>query len=82
MAAAPRSDGPVLVDRDHALTRDDLDAAVASAAADLVDRGVGRGDRVAWQLPNCVDAAHPDQYPTPITADEYLQERLREIKLA
>jgi cyclohexanecarboxylate-CoA ligase len=56
MAAAPRSDGPVLVDRDHALTRDDLDAAVASAAADLVDRGVGRGDRVAWQLPNCVDA--------------------------
>jgi isopenicillin N synthase-like dioxygenase len=33
-------------------------------------------------LPNCVDAAHPDRYPTPITADEYLQERLREIKLA
>ena len=33
-------------------------------------------------LPNCVDATHPDRYPTPITADEYLQERLREIKLA
>jgi len=33
-------------------------------------------------LPNCVDAAHPDRYPTPITADEFLQERLREIKLA
>jgi isopenicillin N synthase-like dioxygenase len=33
-------------------------------------------------LANCVDAAHPDRYPTPITADEYLQERLREIKLA
>jgi len=33
-------------------------------------------------LPNCVDAEHPDRYPTPITADEYLQERLREIKLA
>ena len=33
-------------------------------------------------LPNCIDAAHPDLYPTPITADEYLQERLREIKLA
>ena len=32
-------------------------------------------------LPNCVDAAHPDRYPTPITADEFLQERLREIKL-
>ncbi|HEY8573929.1 isopenicillin N synthase family dioxygenase [Phenylobacterium sp.] len=33
-------------------------------------------------LPNCIDAAHPDRYPTPITADDYLQERLREIKLA
>ena len=33
-------------------------------------------------LPNCVDAEHPDRYPTPITADAYLQERLREIKLA
>jgi isopenicillin N synthase-like dioxygenase len=33
-------------------------------------------------LPNCVDAAHPDRYPTSITADEFLQERLREIKLA
>jgi isopenicillin N synthase-like dioxygenase len=33
-------------------------------------------------LPGCVDAAHPDRYPTPITADEYLRERLREIKLA
>ena len=33
-------------------------------------------------LPSCVDAAHPDRYPTPITANDYLQERLREIKLA
>jgi isopenicillin N synthase-like dioxygenase len=33
-------------------------------------------------LPGCVDAAHPDRYPEPITADAYLQERLREIKLA
>ncbi|MBI1197642.1 MAG: isopenicillin N synthase family oxygenase [Phenylobacterium sp.] len=33
-------------------------------------------------LPNCVDAAHPDLYPEPITADGYLQERLKEIKLA
>jgi isopenicillin N synthase-like dioxygenase len=32
-------------------------------------------------LPSCVDTAHPDRYPTPITADEYLQERLAEIKL-
>jgi len=33
-------------------------------------------------LANCVDTAHPNRYPTPITADDYLQERLREIKLA
>jgi isopenicillin N synthase-like dioxygenase len=33
-------------------------------------------------LPACVDAAHPDRYPQPITADAFLQERLREIKLA
>ena len=32
-------------------------------------------------LPSCTDAHHPDRYPQPITADEYLQERLREIKL-
>ena len=33
-------------------------------------------------LGSCVDAAHPDRYPQPITADAFLQERLREIKLA
>lgn len=33
-------------------------------------------------LASCIDAGHPDRYPQPITADEYLQERLREIKLA
>ncbi len=32
-------------------------------------------------LPGCVSAEHPDRYPDGITADEYLQERLREIKL-
>jgi isopenicillin N synthase-like dioxygenase len=32
-------------------------------------------------LPSCVDSDHPDRYPESITADEYLQERLREIKL-
>ena len=32
-------------------------------------------------LPSCVDAGHPDRYPRPITADEFLQQRLREIKL-
>ena len=30
----------------------------------------------------CVDVEHPDRYPEPITADDYLKERLREIKLA
>jgi isopenicillin N synthase-like dioxygenase len=39
-------------------------------------------DYLIETLPNCVDAAHPDRYPEPITADTYLQERLREIKLA
>ncbi|MEO8115648.1 MAG: 2-oxoglutarate and iron-dependent oxygenase domain-containing protein [Phenylobacterium sp.] len=32
-------------------------------------------------LPSCVDGQHPDLYPEPITADEFLQQRLREIKL-
>lgn len=32
-------------------------------------------------LPSCVDAGHPNRFPTAITADEYLQERLREIGL-
>jgi len=39
-------------------------------------------DYLIKTLPNCVDASHPDRYPTPITANDYLQERLREIKLA
>ena len=32
-------------------------------------------------LPACVSAARPDRYPEPITADAYLQQRLREIRL-
>jgi isopenicillin N synthase-like dioxygenase len=32
-------------------------------------------------LPGCVSAARPDRYPEAITADEFLQERLREIGL-
>jgi isopenicillin N synthase-like dioxygenase len=39
-------------------------------------------DYLIKTLPSCVDAEHPDRYPDPITADDYLQERLREIKLA
>ena len=32
-------------------------------------------------LPGCAGPARPDRYPESITADEYLQQRLREIKL-
>jgi isopenicillin N synthase-like dioxygenase len=32
-------------------------------------------------LPSCIDATHPDRYPQPITANDYLLERLRDIKL-
>jgi isopenicillin N synthase-like dioxygenase len=32
-------------------------------------------------LPECVSATNPDRYPEPITADEFLQQRLREINL-
>jgi len=32
-------------------------------------------------LPSCIDAAHPDHYREPITAYDYLQQRLREIGL-
>ena len=32
-------------------------------------------------LPSCIDADHPNRYPLPITAHDYLLERLREIKL-
>ncbi len=39
-------------------------------------------DYLIRTLPECVDAAHADGYPEPITADGYLLERLREIKLA
>lgn len=40
-----------------------------------------RSDYLIETLPGCVDAGRPDRYPVPITADEYLQERLREIGL-
>ncbi|MBB3859018.1 isopenicillin N synthase-like dioxygenase [Novosphingobium hassiacum] len=40
-----------------------------------------RSDFPIETLPGCVTAQNPDRYPTPITADEYLQERLREIGL-
>ncbi|MEQ1616915.1 MAG: 2-oxoglutarate and iron-dependent oxygenase domain-containing protein [Terricaulis sp.] len=33
-------------------------------------------------LPSCVDSEHPNRYPEPISAQDYLLERLREIRLA
>jgi isopenicillin N synthase-like dioxygenase len=36
---------------------------------------------VITSLPSCVTSQRPDRYPSAITADEYLRERLREIGL-
>ncbi len=33
-------------------------------------------------LPQCISPERPNRYPTPITAQDFLQERLREIRLA
>jgi len=38
-------------------------------------------DVVLDVLPSCITPENPKRYPDPITAHEYLQERLREIKL-
>jgi isopenicillin N synthase-like dioxygenase len=38
-------------------------------------------DFLIESLPGCVTADNPNRYPTPITAHDYLLERLREIKL-
>jgi isopenicillin N synthase-like dioxygenase len=40
-----------------------------------------RSDFRIETLPQCVSAEHPDRYGVPVTADAYLQERLREIGL-
>jgi isopenicillin N synthase-like dioxygenase len=32
-------------------------------------------------LPECISDANPNRYPEPITADDFLQQRLREINL-
>ena len=39
-------------------------------------------DYLIKTLPGCISAQAPDRYPEPITADGFLRERLREIKLA
>ncbi len=41
-----------------------------------------RPDFVIETLPNCIDPARPDDHPEPISSHEFLQQRLREIKLA
>jgi isopenicillin N synthase-like dioxygenase len=38
-------------------------------------------DHLIETLPGCANAANPDRYPQPITADAFLKQRLREIKL-
>jgi isopenicillin N synthase-like dioxygenase len=40
-----------------------------------------RSDFLIETLPGCVSAQNPDRYPVSILADDYLQERLREIGL-
>jgi isopenicillin N synthase-like dioxygenase len=40
-----------------------------------------RSDFQIATLPQSISAASPDRYPEPITADQYLQQRLREIGL-
>jgi isopenicillin N synthase-like dioxygenase len=41
-----------------------------------------RPDFLIETLPQTITAERPNRYPTPITADEFLAERLREIKLS
>ena len=38
-------------------------------------------DFVIDTLASCISDEHPNRYPEPISSDDYLQERLREIKL-
>jgi len=38
-------------------------------------------DYLIETLPSCISSENPNRYPTPITAHDYLMERLREIKL-
>jgi len=39
-------------------------------------------DYLIQTLPSCVSADNPDRYPAPISAQDFLYERLREIRLA
>ncbi|HUJ66149.1 MAG TPA: fatty acid--CoA ligase family protein [Acidimicrobiales bacterium] len=46
----------MVADHRQQLSPDQLEAAVAGLAGGLRRGGVRRGDRIAWQLPNCVEA--------------------------
>ena len=41
-----------------------------------------RPDFMIETLPQCIDTARPEDHPEPISSHEFLQQRLREIKLA
>lgn len=41
-----------------------------------------RPDYVIETLPSCIDPAHPQDHPAPISSHEFLMQRLREINLA
>jgi len=41
-----------------------------------------RPDFVIETLPECVDDAHPNRYPAPLSSHDFLLQRLREINLA
>jgi cyclohexanecarboxylate-CoA ligase len=56
---APSAEAPdrvVLVDGNRRWSGAELDRRVDTAAAALDGRGVGAGDLVSWQLPNCAEA--------------------------
>lgn len=53
---AERPDSTAVVDDRRRLTFAETDALAAAVAARLHDRGVGRGDVVTSQLPNCAEA--------------------------
>ena len=52
----PVASGTAVADSSSRLDANALSAAVASLAGGLRAAGVARGDAVAWQLPNCVEA--------------------------
>jgi len=58
-----------------------LRAALPDFPDGAVDGAGENPDFVIDVLPSCVSADNPSRYPEAITAQGYLEERLREIKL-